>query len=313
MDRSKSKQSKKGGFDRKQVNGKENPKYVDLLEEDKPIANQKFVCMSFCSPEKILKQKEIFFFEEFLKNWEFNKSMEKFLQFINFISFKYNISFEDLNKDFKDFVQEEKDNLAKSNLADDYKTYLDNHEDELQKKFDIENNFQTNTRGLKIRGVYPTQEEAELRCKMLREIDPNHDIMVGPVGMWMPWDPEAYKTGRVEYMEEELNQLMHEKQKNEANAKTAFEQRVKETKQKAIDENIKKAEKTGNSLSQTIDENGNLIGVNNASTQEFALGDQENISTADICKELFEGENIVVGKSDYGQSQLKSGPFANKT
>jgi hypothetical protein len=312
MDRTKSKQSKKGGFERKQINGKENPKYVDLLEEDKPIAGQKFACISFCSPEKILKQKEIFFFEEFLKNWEFNKSMEKFLQFINFIAFKYNVSFEDLNKDFKDFVQEEKNNLTKSNLADDYKTYLDNHEDDLQKKFDIENNFQTNTRGLKIRGSYPTQEEAELRCKMLREIDPNHDIMVGPVGMWMPWDPEAYKTGRVEYMEEELNQLMHEKQKNETNAKTAFEQRVKETKQKAIEENIKNAEKSGNTLSQTIDDNGNLIGVNNSSTQEFALGEQDNISTANICKELFEGENIVIGKSDYGQSQLKSGPFANK-
>jgi hypothetical protein len=312
MDRSKTKQSKKSGFERKMNNGNVNNKYVDLLEEDKPIAGQKFVCMSFVSPEKILKQKEIFFFEEFLKNWEFNKSMEKFLQFINFVSYKYNLSFDDLNKDFKDFVQEEKNNLSKSNLSDDYKTYLDNHEEELQKKFDVENNFQTSTRGLKVRGVYPTEEEAELRCKMLREIDPNHDIMVGPVGLWMPWDPEAYKTGRVEYMEEELNQLMHEKQKNEANAKAAFEQRVKETKQQAIQDNIKKAEKSGNTLSQTIDENGNLIGVNNASTQEFTLGEQENISSADICKELFEGENIVVGKSDYGQSQLKSGPFSNK-
>jgi len=312
MDRSKTKQSKKTGFERKMNNGNVNHKYVDLLEEDKPIAGQKFVCMSFVSPEKILKEKEIFFFEEFLKNWEFNKSMEKFIQFINFVSYKYNLSFEDLNKDFKDFVQEEKNNLSKSNLSDDYKTYLDNHEEELQKKFDVEHNFQTSTRGLKVRGVYPTEEEAELRCKMLREIDPNHDIMVGPVGLWMPWDPEAYKTGRVEYMEEELNQLMHEKQKNEANAKSAFEQRVKETKQQAIEENIKKAEKSGNTLSQTIDENGNLIGVNNVSTQEFALGEQENISTADICKELFEGENIVIGKSDYGQSQLKSGPFANQ-
>ncbi len=312
MDRSKNKQSKKTGFERKMTNGNPNPKYVDLLEEDKPIANQKFVCMSIVSPEKILKQKEIFFFEEFLKNWEFNKSMEKFIQFVNFISFKYNISFEDLNKDFKDFVQEEKDNLAKSNLGDDYKTFLDNHEDDLQNKFNIANNFQTNVRGIKIRGSYPTQEEAELRCKLLREIYTADDILVGQVGVWMPLDIEAYKTGRVEYMEEELNQLMHEKQKNEANAKQAFEQRVKETKQKAIDENIKKAEKTGNTLSQTIDESGNLIGVNNASTQEFALGEQENISTADICKELFEGENIVVGKSDYGQSQLQSGPFANK-
>lgn len=312
MDRTKSKQSKKKGFERKEINGQANPKYVDLLVEDKPISNQKFVCMSFVSPEKILKQKEIFFFEEFLKNWEINKSMEKFLQFLNFISFKYNLSFDDINKDFKDFVQEEKDNLAKSNLSDDYKTFLDNNEDELQKKFDIQHNFQTNVRSFKVRGSYPTEEEARLRCKMLREIDPTHDIMVGPVGIWVPWDPDAYKTGEVEYMEEELNQLMHEKQKNEANAKQAFEQRVKETKQKAIDENIKKAEKTGNTLSQTIDENGNLIGVNNASTQEFSLGEQENISTADICKELFEGENIVVGKTDYGQSQLKSGPFAKK-
>jgi len=307
-----SKQSKKAGFERKQVNGKNNTKYVDLLEEDKPISGQKFVCMSFCSPEKILKQKEIFFFEEFLKTWEFNKSMDKFLQFINFISYKYNMSFDDLTKDFKEFVEEEKSNLAKSNLTDDYKTYIDNNEDELQKKFDIENNFQTNTRGLKIRGSYPTQEEAELRCKMLREIDPNHDIMVGPVGMWMPWDPEAYKTGRVEYIEDELNQLMHEKQKNESNAKTAFEQRVKETKQKAIEENIKNAEKTGNALSQTIDDNGNLIGVKNTNTHEAVFNEQENISTADICKELFEGENVVIGKSDYGQSQLISGPFANK-
>ena len=312
MDRSKNKQPAKKSFERKQVNGKANPKYVDMLEIDKPIAGQNFVCMSFVSPEKILKEKQIFFFEEFLKNWEFNKSMEKFLQFVNFISFKYNISFEDLNKDFKDFVQEEKENLIKSSLDDDYKTYLDNHEENLQKKFDVAHNFQTNLRGLKVRGVYPTQEEAELRCKMLREIDETHDVFVGPVGTWMPWDPEAYKTGRVEYMEEELNQLMREKQKNEANAKTAFEQRVKESKQKAIEDNIKHAEKSGNALTQTIDEQGNLVGVNNANTQEFALREQETISTADICAELFEGENIVIGKTDNGQSLLKSGPFANK-
>ena len=308
MGHSKNKHSK-GGFERKNVNGKPNPKYVDVLAEDKPIAGQKFVCVSFLSPDKILEKKEIFYFEEFLKNWEFNKSMEKFLQFINFVSFKYNMSFDDLSNDFKDFVQEEKANLAKSNLADDYKTYLDNHEEELQKRFDVEHDFQTNTRGVMFRGAFPTQEEAELRCKLLREADPNHDIYVGPVGMWMPWDPEAYKTGRVEYMEEELNQLMHEKQKNDTNAKSEFEKRVKESKQKAIEENIKNAEKTGNTLSQTIDENGNLIGVN-ANTQENTLKEQDSISTADIATELFEGENIVIGKSDYGQSQLKSGPFA---
>jgi len=302
--------SKDKCFARKEINGKKNPKYIDLLEEDKSISGQKFVCVSFCSPEKILKEKEMFFFEEFIKKWEFNKSMEKFVQFLNFISYKYNVSFDDVSNDLKDFVKEEKENLSRTSMHDEYKTFIDNNEDELQKRFDISHNFQTNTRGLKIRGSYPSQEEAELRCKMLREIDPNHDVYVGPVGMWMPWDPEAYKTGKVEYMEEELNQLMHEKTKNETTAKTAFEQRVKETKQKAIEDNIKSAEKSGNTLTQSIDENGNLIGVNNGNTQEGMLKDQENISTADICKELFDGENVVVGKSDNGQSLLVSGPFA---
>lgn len=312
MDRSKGKNTDKTGFERKQVNGKPNPKYVDLLEEDKPIAGQKFVCVSFCSPEKVLKEKAVFFFEEFLKKWEFNKSMEKFLQFLNFVSYKYNLSFDDVSNDFKEYVKEEKETLAKVGIEDEYKTFIDNNEDELQKQFDIAHNFQTNTRGLKIRGSYPSQEEAELRCKMLREIDPNHDVYVGPIGMWMPWDPEAYKTGRVEYMEEELNKLMSEKNKNESNAKSTFDQRVKESKQKAIEENIKSAEKSGNTLTQTIDEQGNLVGVNNANTQEFALKENENISTADICMELFDGDNIVAGKTDNGASQLVSGPFAGK-
>jgi hypothetical protein len=292
--------------------GKPNKNYVDLLEEDKPIAGQKFACVSFVSPDKILKQKEVFLFEQFLKKWDLNKSMEKFVQFLNFLSFKYNLKFEDLTKDLTEFVKEEKESLNKSGIEDEYKTFLDNNEEELEKSFGIHHNFQTSTRGIKIRGSYPTIEEAEIRCKMLREIDPNHDIMVGPVGLWMPWDPEAYKTGRVEYLEEELNQLMMEKKKNESNAKTAFEQRLKETKEKAIEENMKKAEKSGNILTQTIDKEGNLIGVNNINTQEKVLSEQENISAADIRMELFESANIVTGKTDHGQSELISGPFVIK-
>jgi len=313
MNQSKEKVSKKNSFERKMnSSGKQNAKYVDLLEEDKPIAGQKFVCVSFVSPEKIIKQKEVFFFEQFLKKWELNKSMEKFVQFLNFVSYKYNMNFEDLTTDFKDFVKEEKETLNQSGIEDEYKTFLDNNEEDLEKSFGVLHNFQTCTRGIKIRGSYPSVEEAEIRCKMLRELDPNHDVFVGPVGLWMPWEPEAYKTGRVEYMEEELNQLMHEKKKNETNAKTAFEQRVKESKQKAIEENMKNAEKSGNTLTQTIDKDGNLIGINNINTQEENLKDQEDISAADIRMELFEGENIITGKSDYGQSELISGPFANK-
>ena len=303
------------GFEKKMnKNGKSNPKYVDLLEEDKPVAGQKFVCVSFVSPEKIVKQKELFFFEQFLQKWEFSKSMEKFVQFLSFISFKYKLTFDDITKDYQEFIKEEQSTIAKSSLDDEYKTFLDQNEEDLENAFNVKYNFQTSTRGLKVRGVYPTLEEAELRCKMLRELDPNHDVFVGPVGLWMPWDPEAYKTGRVEYIEDELNQLMHEKTKNESFAKSAFEQRVKETKKKAIDENIKLAEKTGASLTQNIDADGNLVGVGHMNTHEAALSEKESdtISAADIRAELFDGENIIVGKTDNGQSELISGPFAKK-
>ena len=296
-------------IERKNINGKPNPKYVDLLDEDKAIAGQKFTCVSFISPENVLKQKELFFFENFLKKWDFNKSMEKFVQFTSFLSYKYNLSFDDVSNDLKEFVKEEKETLSSININDEFKTFVDNNEEELEKKFNISHNFTTSVRGLKIRGSYPTLEEAEMRAKLLREIDPNHDVFVGPVGLWMPWDPEAYKTGKVEYMEDELNQLMKEKNKNDQEAKVAFDERVKTTKKDAIKDNIEKAEKSGNVLTQTVDKDGNLIGINNNTQIETLTGKDQEISSADICNELFEGENIIIGKSDNGKSQLVSGPF----
>ena len=249
-------------FERKKLpNGNPNPKYVDLCDEDAPIAGQKFACMSFVSPEKILKKREIFLFDNFVQQWDFTKSLSKFFDFLHFMAYKYNLKIDDLVADFNDFAKEEEIKIKSVSVEDDYKTFLDKQEEALTNQFQKENAFQTSTRGLKVRGVFPTQEEAEQKCKKLREKDPNHDIFVGPVGMWIPWDPDAYKTGRIEFMEEELNKLHQEKLKNEEKAKQEFDQRIKDTKRKAIEENIKLAEKSGNVLTQTLDENGNLIGV----------------------------------------------------
>jgi len=255
--------SKSGCTYQKKSDGSLNPKYVDLLEEDKPISGQKFVCVSFVSPENILKQKNHFMFQEFLKHYDFTKSTQKFTQFLNFLSFKYEFNFEAVMNDFQEYMKTESENLNENHISDEYKNFLDTNEERLSDEFNKEYNFQTATRGLKIRGTYSTQEEAELRCKLLRDVDPNHNVYVGPVGMWMPWEPEAYKTGRVEYMEDELNQLMNEKNKNEAAAKQEFEKRVVQAKRKAIEENKKLAKETGNKLTQNINKDGQLVGVNN--------------------------------------------------
>ena len=272
------------------ADGTENAKYIDLLDEDKAIAGQKFACLSFISPEHILKQKEMYFFEKFMKNWDFSKSMEKFTQFLNFVSYKYSIDFEKVTKDFQEFTKDEKDKLINSSIEDDFKNFMDENEERLEKEFDKEHEFQTSIRGIKVRGCFPTQEEAELRCKMLRQNDPNHDVYVGPVGIWVPFHPEAYKTGRVEYMEETLNELMSEKKKNEDKAK----------------DNKKKAEETGAKLTQTINTDGELVSVANMNTQENAMG--ENATLDDVKKELFEGENIVTEKNtDHGLTQVEGG------
>jgi hypothetical protein len=286
--------------------GTENAKYIDLLDEDKAIAGQKFVCLSFISPEDILKQKEMYLFQNFIKNWDFSKSMEKFTQFLNFLSYKYSIDFEKVTKDFQEFTKDEKDKLINSSIEDDFKNFMDDNEERLEKEFDTEHKFQTSIRGIKVRGCFPTQQEAELRCKMLRQNDPNHDVYVGPVGIWVPFHPEAYKTGRVEYMEETLNELMSEKKKNEEKAKDEFDNRVKEAKVKAMEDNKKKAEETGAKLTQTINAEGDLVSVANMNTQESAMG--ENATLDDVKKELFEGENIVTDKNtDHGLTQVEGG------
>ena len=235
--------------------------------------------------------------------------MEKFTQFLNFISFKYSVPFDKLTSDLQDFTKEEGASLSlASTISDDYKTFIDNNEDELDQQFGEKHKFQTSIRGIKVRGVFATQGEAELRCKLLREVDPNHDIYVGQVGMWVPFHPEAYKTGRVEYMEETLNQLMSDKKKNEDMAKQDFEKRVREAKQKAIEENMKKAEESGNKLSQTLNEKGELVGVSNVANFD---GLDENSTIEDIKKTMFEAENVVMDKnSDHGLSKLSN--FENK-
>jgi len=266
-------------FERKMSpNGTPNPKYIDLCDEDSPIAGQKFACMSFISPDKIVKKREQYMFQKFVQDWDFAKCMAKSADFLNFISYKYNLKVDDVMADFNEFIKEEQTVLRASTVEDDYKTFMDKNEEKLSEQFQRDHAFQTSVRGLKVRGVFNTQEEAEMKCKKLREIDPNHDIFVGPVGMWIPFDPDAYKTGRVEFMEEELNQLHHEKLKNETKAKEEFERRIKETKKKAIQENIELAKKSGNVLTQTMNENGDLVGVK----QTVAFDDREVADSASV-------------------------------
>lgn len=256
-------------------NGKPNPKYVDLCDEDQPMSGQKFVCLSFVSPENILKKRETYLFDKFVQQWDMSKSMDKFSEFINFISYKHNLNVQNLLSEYNEFIKEEDVKLKADAkvVEDDYKNFIDKNEERLNLQFSRDNNFQTNVRGVKVRGSFATQEEAERNCKKLRDSDPTHDIFLGEVGKWMAFDPNAYKTGKIEFLEPELNRLHEEKIKNELLAKQEFDTRIRETKREAIRKNVELAQKSGNKLTQTIDTEGNLVGVNTMNFDDREVSD----------------------------------------
>lgn len=295
--------AEKGVTRRNNPDGTPNRKYVDMLEVDREIAGQKYVCMSFVSPELVLRRKELYIFSKFVEQWDMTKSMKKFQDFLGFLCHKYKLVQDDVINDLKEFIQTEQQELANyDKVKEDFDTFVENFGAEWEKKFDQENEFQTSVRGVKVRGVFATEEEAKFRAKMLREADQAFDVYVGPVGTWVPWEQEAYRMKNVEYMEEELNQLVQEKQKNEEFAKAAFDQRVKEMKQKAIQENKEKAAKHGFALTQDVDENGELVGVQDglgASTVEKNIfNSTEEVTVEDVANELFHGDTVVVPKGD---------------
>jgi hypothetical protein len=249
----------------KMENGEPNPKYIDVLAEDPPIVGQKYVSISFISPEKILKNRELFFFEQFVKQWDIIEARKEMMDFVHYISYNYGIANEELLKEYDAFIKDTTGKVKKhekTTIEEDYANFLDVNQDKLQIEFDAENSYRTTVRGIKIRGAYATEEIARMKCKELRELDPDNNITFGEVGKWLAWDPDLYNTGNVEYLEPELNQLYQEKIKNEAKAKSYFEQRKMDMKKKAIEENMKKAEMTNTKVTQTInEETGELRGV----------------------------------------------------
>ena len=99
-------------------------------------------------------------------------------------------------------------------IMEQYKDFLYKFEENLQKDFDEENKFQTNIRGLKVRGVYETKEAAERRAKKLQTLDSDFHVFVGQVGYWLPWDPQADKIEDEAFINSQLNDMMDKYKEN---------------------------------------------------------------------------------------------------
>lgn len=92
-------------------------------------------------------------------------------------------------------------------------------------------------RGLKMRGVFSTREEADKRAEYLQNLDPDFHVFVGEVGKWCPWDPDVNNIDDQRYAEEDLNDIMKGYKENLLRAKKIQAQRKKDMlKQTALEE-----------------------------------------------------------------------------
>ena len=100
-------------------------------------------------------------------------------------------------------------------MQEEYKYFTDEKEDEINKEFSEQVDFQTNVRGFKLRGCYDTMREAQVRSEILKRKDKQHNIYITQVGCWCPWDPNPNDIQDQHYAEDQLNTLMKKYRENQ--------------------------------------------------------------------------------------------------
>ena len=229
----------------------------DFLDEDTEIPGQRYVLLSFLSPEKVLDKKELFFFQTFLKTYEIDwkvKNLEKFLvdtvqglnadldqkaselekkeQFdIAEICRKNRLRVDDVLTNYSSFIQKSRSDLTKTKITEAYDDFIHANKSKLEEEFYAKNEFRTSMRGVKVRGVYGNPKEAEIKAKKLQGKDKYHNIFMGEVGKWTPWDPSPNEVKDQEYNNDQLNTLMKKYKENEDSREQFFDQRTKGSKQ----------------------------------------------------------------------------------
>ena len=215
-------------------------KDFDYLDEDKPVRGQKYVCLSFLNPEDVLKDKEIFYFEHFLK--DFSKQVK---ELFDAIKTKYPES-----KDIINVLEENHDYVVNpEKLTEQYKFFKGVHSADIEKEFHAIHRFRPTIRGIKVRGSYDTIDEAKIRAEVLKRQGDKFDIFVGQVGCWCPWSPNPEDLNDQVYSETQLNTLMKKYKENLELKDTEFHERMvaKMSASKAV-ENVAGAEASGSGV-----------------------------------------------------------------
>ena len=195
---------------------------MDYLEVDKEIPDQKYTCLSFLCPESMIKKRELYFMENF-RSFYYEKCKENYDYLLNELKD---------NQILHDKLKE----IFSVPFSELYELFLHEKKKELDAQFDKENNNQCSILGLKVRGSYPTLEQAQHEAQRKQKKDPNHNIYVCQTGYWVPFSPNVEEISNQEYANEKLNELMKEYNQHLQHKNDVWEQMTKLRIQKAIEE-----------------------------------------------------------------------------
>lgn len=256
---------------------------MDYLEEDAPIRGQEYVCLSFLSPEKILDNKDVFTFTKFTEH--FSKEVREMFESLS-------IKYPDEKDAFKSIADRYRFLFNDKHMQEEYKYFMDDKSEELDKEFSETVDFQTNIRGIKVRGSYNTMKEAQIRSEVLKRKDKNHNIYIAQVGCWCPWDPNPNDIQDQHYSEDKLNTLMKKYRENQQHKDEVFEERKNE---------MLELQKEKNKLSNTLLENNDLETTENVVLDDVEETIKDVVKTGeDVAKTVtdIKSGNVVEGLKD---------------
>jgi len=191
----------------------------DYLEEDAELRGQKYCCLSFLSPEKVLDDKNVF---------RFNKFTESFCKDVNELFHNIKEKYPDDADGFQTIADKYRFLFNKKHMQDEYRYFIDEKAEDIDKEFSETVDFQTNVRGIKVRGSYDTMRESQIRSEVLKRKDKNHNIFIAQVGCWCPWDPCVDQIDDQHYGEDQLNTLMKKYRENQEHKDEVFDERKDE-------------------------------------------------------------------------------------
>jgi hypothetical protein len=221
---------------------------MDYLEEDDSIRGQEYVCLSFVSPEKILDNKDVFVFSKFTEN---------FCKDVNELFGNLKDKYPEDEDGFKSIADRYRFLFNKAHMQEEYKYFLDEKAEVLDKEFSETVDFQTNVRGIKVRGSYSSMREAQVRSEVLKRKDKNHNIYIAQVGCWCPWDPNPNDIQDQHYAEDKLNTMMQKYRENQVHKDEVFDDR-KEEMLKAQKMSLDRIQTEKNNIDD-IDETENIV------------------------------------------------------